>query len=338
MRFWRRYLTVFCFLLLLVVFAGCGGENSTRVHPPAGSPEVEKPLKGKVIIFHAGSLTVPLDRMAEEFERLHPGIRIEREASGSRTAARKVTDLHRPCDIVAAADYTVIDELLRPTYTDHNILFARNELVIMYTPQSKYAGEITSKNWYKILLRPGVNYGRSDENADPCGYRTLMCWQLAAKYYRDPGLYERLNRGCPPRNIRPKEVDLIALLETKALDYVFIYRSVAEQHRLPYVSLPPELNLGDIRYADFYKNAAVRVKGKKPGETVVQTGKPIVYGVTLLNGAPNREAAAAFLKFMLDRNKGLRILKECGQPVLDPPLCEGTLPPELKGANLKPAA
>ncbi|RPF49429.1 molybdate/tungstate transport system substrate-binding protein [Thermodesulfitimonas autotrophica] len=338
MRFWRRFLTILAAALLLALTAGCGGKNTGSMHQPATKPAPKETLKGKVVIFHAGSLTVPLDKMAKEFERLHPGVKIEREASGSRTAARKVTDLHRPCDIVAAADYTVIDDLLYPTYTDHNVLFARNELVIMYTPQSKYAGEINSKNWYKILLRPGVNYGRSDENADPCGYRTLMCWQLAAKYYRDPGLYEKLNRGCPPRNIRPKEVDLISLLETKTLDYVFIYRSVAEQHKLPYVTLPPELNLSDIRYASFYKEAAVRVKGKKPGEMVTYSGKPIVYGVALLKNAPNREAATAFLKFMIDRNQGLRILKECGQPVFDPPLYKGTLPPELKEAALKPAA
>uniref|UniRef100_A0A7C2E3S1 Tungstate ABC transporter substrate-binding protein WtpA n=1 Tax=Ammonifex degensii TaxID=42838 RepID=A0A7C2E3S1_9THEO len=338
MRFWRRCLTILAGILLLALTAGCGGKNTGSTRQPATKPVPKETLKGKVVIFHAGSLTVPLDKMAKEFERLHPGVTIERGASGSRTAARKVTDLHRACDIMASADYTVIDELLRPNYTDHNILFARNELVIIYTPQSKYAGEINSKNWYKILLRPGVNYGRSDENADPCGYRTLMCWQLAAKYYRDPSLYEKLNRGCPPRNIRPKEVDLLALLQTGALDYTFEYRSVAEQHKLPYVALPPELNLSDIRYTGFYKNAVVRVKGKKPGETVTYVGKPIVYGAALLKNAPNRETAAAFLRFILDRNQGLRILKECGQPVLDPPLYKGTLPPELKGTALKPAA
>jgi molybdate/tungstate transport system substrate-binding protein len=338
MQFWRRYLTILAAILFLSLTAGCGVKSPAPGQRPTGTPAGKETLKGKVIVFYAGSLAVPLERMAKEFTRLHPGVNVVLEGSGSRAAAKKITDLHKPCDLMVSADYTTIDELLRPQYTDHNILFARNELVIAYTPRSKYAGEITPANWYRILLRPGVNYGRSDENVDPCGYRTLMCWQLAAKYYRDPGLYEKLNRGCPPRNIRPKSVELLAMLESGALDYAFEYKSVAEQHGLRYVTLPPELNLSDIRYASFYKQAAVQVKGKKPGETVTYVGKPIVYGAALLKNAPNPEAATAFLKFMLDRNQGLRILEECGQPPLDPPLYKGTLPPELKRANLKPAA
>lgn len=338
MRFWRRFLTILAGILLLTALAGCGGKSSAPGQRPAGVPVGKEPLKGKVTVFYAGSLAVPLERIVKEFTRLHPGVSIRLEGSGSRAAAKKITDLHKPCDLIVSADYAVIDELLRPQYADHNILFARNELVIAYTPRSKYAKEITPTNWYRILLRPGVNYGRSDANVDPCGYRTLMCWQLAAKYYRDPALYEKLNRGCPLRNIRPKSVELLALLESGALDYAFEYKSVAEQHGLRYITLPPELNLSDIRYAGFYKQATVQVQGKKPGEMVTYVGKPIIYGAALLKNAPNCKAAAAFLKFMLDRNQGLRILKECGQPVLDPPLYKGILPPELKRANLKPAA
>ncbi|RDV80713.1 tungstate ABC transporter substrate-binding protein WtpA [Ammonifex thiophilus] len=325
--FKRRWLAGAVMLLFLssCFLTGCGTKPQTQSSAPA------KELTGKVIIFHAGSLTEPLKKMAQEFEAKHPGVKIELEASGSRAAAKKVTELHKPCDILASADYEVIEELLRPKYTDNNILFARNELVIAYTPKSKYANEINSSNWYQILLRPGVNYGRSDENADPCGYRTLMCWQLASKFYNDPTLYDKLYKNCPPRNIRPKSVELLAMLESGALDYAFEYKSVAEQHKLRYVALPPQINLGDIKYADFYKQAAVQVKGSEPGKMVTYQGTPIVYGVTLLKEAPNKEAAVAFLKYMLAKDGGLKILQEMGQPVLDPPLYLGTLPPELAG-------
>ncbi|MGO0122591.1 tungstate ABC transporter substrate-binding protein WtpA [Desulfothermobacter acidiphilus] len=316
---------VIAVLVLGSLLTGCG----TKAQAPATTPAQE--LTGKVIIFNAGSLTEPLKRMAQEFEAKHPNVKIEMEASGSRTAAKKITELKKPCDIMASADYEVIEELLRPQYTDNNILFARNELVIAYTPKSKYANEINSDNWYQILLRPGVNYGRSDENADPCGYRTLMCWQLASKFYNDPTLYQKLTQNCPARNIRPKSVELLALLESGALDYAFEYKSVAEQHKLKYVSLPPQINLGDMKYADFYRQAEVQIKGSEPGKMVTYKGTPIVYGVTLLKDAPNKNAAVAFLKFMLSKDGGLKILQEEGQPVLDPPLYLGTLPPELAG-------
>ena len=68
--------------------------------------------KQQVYVFHAGSLTIPFQQMEEVFEAQHPQIDIIREASGSRNAARKISDLHRRCEIMASADYSVIDKLL----------------------------------------------------------------------------------------------------------------------------------------------------------------------------------------------------------------------------------
>ena len=98
---------------------------------------------------------------------------------------------------MASADYDVIDTLLIPNFASWDIHFATNQLAIMYRPDSKYAKEINGNNWYNILLKPGVQYGHADPNADPCGYRTLLSWQLAEKYYKDPGLYKRLVDGSP---------------------------------------------------------------------------------------------------------------------------------------------
>ena len=169
--------------------------------------------QGKVIIFNAGSLSIPLKEMAEAFNKQYPKVEVLREAAGSRGCARKITDLKKPCDIMASADYEVIDKLLIPKYASWDIHFATNQLAIMYRPDSRFAKEINSKNWYQILLKKGVQYGHSDPNVDPCGYRTLLSWQLAEKYYKVPGLYQKLVAHCPPQNVRPKETDLIALLE-----------------------------------------------------------------------------------------------------------------------------
>ena len=139
---------------------------------------------------------------------------------------------------MASADSEVIRTLLMPVYADFCIDFSTNEMVIMYTGKSRYAEMINIQNWMKVLLRPEVEYGHSDPNSDPCGYRALLTWQLAEKHYRMPGLYQRLKDKMPDKNIRPKETDLIALLETRELDYIFIYRSVAIQHQAKYLLLP----------------------------------------------------------------------------------------------------
>ncbi len=47
-------------------------------------------------------------------------------------------------------------------------------------------------------------------------------------------------------------------------------------------------------------------------------GESTTYGVTLIKDAPNKEAAVAFLEYMLDPKGGLKILKDQGQPPFIP--------------------
>ena len=143
-------------------------------------------------IYHAGSLAIPFDDITREFNKLYPDIRVETEISGSATAIRKVTQLGKKAGIVASSDYTLIPELMFTEYAEWYIIFAANQMVIAYTDNSLFGDEIDKDNWYQILQRDGVRYGRSDPDQDPCGYRTLMVWQLAEAYYGIPGLYDKL--------------------------------------------------------------------------------------------------------------------------------------------------
>ena len=68
----------------------------------------------------------------------------------------------------------------------------------------------------------------------------------------------------------------------------------------------------------FYRQAKVTVSGEKPGETIERVGASITYGITLLDKAPNREAAEAFLQYLFDPKGGLEILKSMGQPPIVP--------------------
>jgi molybdate/tungstate transport system substrate-binding protein len=273
---------------------------------------------GKLIIFHAGSLSVPFQTIEKNFEKKYPGVDVQREPSGSSQAARKVSELGKPCDIMASADYKVIDKLLIPQYADWNIRFATNQLVLCYTDKSQYAREINADNWYKILAKKGVVWGHSEPNVDPCGYRSLMVIQLAEKHYKIPGLYDNLIANRPIENVRPKSVELISLLQTGNMDYAWEYLSVAVQHGLKYVVLPDQINLGNYKYDSLYAEAVVRVTGKKPGTFMNLKGKSCTYGVTLIKNAPNREAAVAFLAYMLNPQEGLKVLQEMGQPPFVP--------------------
>ncbi|MHC4133063.1 MAG: tungstate ABC transporter substrate-binding protein WtpA [Planctomycetota bacterium] len=311
----ERLILVFLVLLLLIT-------NTTK-----SAPQDNK----KLIIFHAGSLSVPFKHIAREFNKLHPDVRIFLESAGSRICARKISDLHRSCDVIAVSDYTVIDELLVPEHAEWNIKFASNEIVIAYREQSRMAKEISQNNWYEILLDKEVKFGRSDPDADPCGYRTVFTAILAEKFYIRPGLAELiLNKD--QKHIRPKEVDLLPLLEVGAIDYIFIYRSVAEQHKLKYITLPDQISLKSCKYSDFYKTASTRITGKEPGTYMTKTASPIVYGVTIPNNAPNRELALDFTDFLLNSQKGLAIMKQNNQMSVVPSSTETfeKIPKKLK--------
>ena len=315
----RLAISLFLVLVLtLTLIVGC----SSQPTPPAT-------LSGKLPIFHAGSLTIPFAQISEEFNKLHPDVEILAEAAGSTTTIRKVTELQKECGVIASADYTLIPQLMFPEYTDWYIIFAANQMGIAYTDESRFGDEINEDNWYEILQRDGVKYGRSDPDQDPCGYRTLMVWQLAEDYYNAPGLYDKLYAAKGDLR-RPKSVELIALLESGDLDYAFEYSSVAAQHSLNYIALPPEINLSDENFKDFYATAQVDISGKEPGETITQTGKPIVCGVTIPKNAPHPELAVAWVDFLLSCD-GMAIMEANGQPPVIPAVTndKSKLPDEL---------
>lgn len=309
-------------LLLLAAVAGCGTKK-----PQAASTSA---LSGELILFHAGSLAVPLREITKLYREKHPGVTVKAEAAGSRDTARKVSDLARPCDVLAAADYQVVEELLMPQHAEFNIRFATNELALAATEKSKLADKVNAENWPEILLRSDVAFGRADPNRDPCGYRTAMLFQLAERHSMQPGLAEKL-LAKDHRYIRPKETDLLALLESGEIDYLFIYRSVIQQHGLKLIALPDEVNLKSPALAELYRTATVQVTGRNPGETATQTGEPIVYSVTIPLNASNRPAAEAYVGLLLSP-EGQAVMAANGQSPLNPALVDhpDKLPPVLK--------
>jgi len=279
-------------------------------------------------IFHAGSLSVPLQKIGEEFSHKHPRIRIAFESSGSVDAVRKITDLNKSCDVLAVADWILIPKMMYNSDASWVIIFASNEMVIAYTDKSKYSNEIDSTNWYKILSRDDVTIGRSDPNCDPCGYRTLMVFQLASIHYSDPSINTTLWKH-ENTIVKPKSVELLALLEAGQLDYAFEYKSVAVQHHLKYVELPDEINLSNWTLRDYY--AQVNVTISKGNEKVVIKSAPILYGVTIPSNAKHPSDAIELIKFVLSED-GRNIIDECGQNPIYPAYTDdlARAPPELK--------
>jgi molybdate/tungstate transport system substrate-binding protein len=329
------------------------------------TPTSSSPQKTKLVVFEAGSLMVPFAQVEREFEKANPDIDVEIQAHGSIQVIRHVTELGEDVDMVAVADYSLIPMLMYQTmmsdgkpYADWYIKPATNQLILAYTPNSKYADELNTDNWYEIIARPDVRIGLSDPRMDAVGYRTLMVTKLAEYYYDDDSIMQdtvgwyftvpivaRDEDGISlitvPELLEPSEnrmylrgasMQLIALLQSNDIDYAFEYKSVVTQQNLNYLELPPEINLGDNNFAEYYRKVRVKIDFRRfKSVTPEFEGIPIGYGMTIANNSGQKKAAARFIQFVLGAD-GQRIFSENHHPPLIPPECDNisVLPDELK--------
>ncbi|HJH31909.1 MAG TPA: tungstate ABC transporter substrate-binding protein WtpA [Methanosarcinaceae archaeon] len=325
-------------IILVTSFSGCmeiPGDKATNLK-----------------IFHAGSLGIPMEELEQRFEELHPDVDVQREAAGSVACVKKITELDKQADILASADYTLIQSMMIPDFTDWYVVFARNQIVIAYTDDSKYSDEINQDNWYEILRKDDVTFGISNPNDDPCGYRSQLVTQLAETYYSDDMIYddimganteitvstqgdisaikmpmsEDINPDTKKIMLRSMEVELSSALEMGEIDYFYIYRSVAVQHGFKFVELPSQIDLGSIEYTNMYNKVNIELSNGK-----IIDGKPIVYGITIPNNAIEHDLAVEFVKMMISE-EGQQVFIDNGQPPIIPAVTNnlGSVPNELK--------
>jgi molybdate/tungstate transport system substrate-binding protein len=342
-----KYSMLTLLVTMLILSCACVSQEPGA---PATLPATPAPgEKITVKVFHAGSLTGPFEKLKDEFEAKYPNTEVLLEPAGSVDTIKKVTELQKPADVVASADYALIPQYMVPKSADWYITFAKNQMTLAYTNQSTYASEITADNWYKILSRDGVRWAFSDPNSDPAGYRTPMVIQLAENYYNDTTIFDTLigehssitasesggvwtiNATNPAPDgtkltIRPKSVELVQLLQAGGIDYAWEYRSVSVQNNLSYLELPDAIDLSSVDYADRY--ATVQVEAVSGNGTVKYVGAPIVYGITVPKIAEHPDYGLLFVK-MLISPEGQAILTADGQPPVVPAGGYGSVPADL---------
>ncbi|MBF7082544.1 extracellular solute-binding protein [Desulfallas sp. Bu1-1] len=260
-------------------------------------------------ILHAGALRKPIKECIHILWEKYPGLKVELDYAGSRACARAVAE-GKVVDVIALADYKVFNDILIPKFVDTSFVFATDQMVLAFDEFSTDSHKINEQNWMDVLLgNNSIKYARSDHRLDPCGYRTLMLWQLAEDYYRRPGLYNLLENNWS--NLYPKSLDLaVALMEGK-IDYGFEYLSVAKQMNLQYILFPPEINLSDPRFAGFYARAKVIIEGNYPGLETEITGAPIEFAVAIPKNSNQKELAQEFID-ILTGPRGEEILEQNG--------------------------
>ena len=289
----------------LCAVSACSGPRDD--HRDSARATGAAPAGASILVYTAAAIAQPMRAVLDTFVA-RTGVRYTQETGSSLELARKISELGGEPDVVALADPDIFPALLEPRFTTWHAVFARNRIVLAYTAKSRGAAEIDSTNWYQVLERPGVEVGRSDPNTDPSGYRTLLVWQLAERHYKHPGLYDEMLRAAPPKNVRPREADQVALLQIGELDYIWTYQNLADNAGLRYVTLPATVDLGTPSDSAAYALASTRVVGKSVGDTITIRGGPILFGVTVPTAAPRRDEAQRFVAFLLSAN-GTHILR-----------------------------
>lgn len=357
----KKFAIILVLSLLGLGFGSCNGQQA----------EVTQVEKTPLVVFGAGSLIIPFGDIEKAFEAKYPNIDVLAEYHGSIQVMRHATELHEPIDVVATADVSLIPMLMYAAnvpetgkpYANWYINFASNHLALAYNADSKYADEINADNWAEVIARPDVKTGIADPRFDASGYRALMAYALTEIANEDYGLFGPMFDGqftfpitifrgdemttiTVPEILETKSgshvvlrgasIELIALLELGDLDYAFEYESVIQQHGLKMMSLPPEANLGEQDYAEFYKQVQVNLDFQRFATVKPQfRGERIGYGITIPASAPHPDEAAQFIDFLLSP-EGRSLMEADHHPMFDTFIADGyeNLPPVLQSSTV----
>lgn len=281
------------FLLVLTVVMTVAGS----VHAPA-----TRAAGGTVNVFYAGSLLTLDENLVGPAFAAANGYTYQGKGAGSLAIATQIKGRIATPDVVELADPAVNRQLMgaaNGNYVSWYLTFARSELVVGFDPRSRFAAAFRTVQhhglaWYRALEQPGLRLGRTDPNLDPKGYRALFMAGLAQRVYHLHNFSRRV-LGSPTNaaQIFPEEV-LVARMLTGQIDAGIFYLSEVKDLGIPYITLPPTVNLGATKYARLY---ATQRFTSSAGATIA--GAPILYTITIPSTAKNPDGAAAFVRFVL---------------------------------------
>jgi len=278
-------------------------------------------LSGKLTVMHAGSLTGMCRLVHEEFKNLNPDVEIVDVSAGGVMLIRDMAK-GKQTDLYLSVDYADIPKFMIPEFADWYVIFAATGFVLRYTDQSKYAGEVNAENWLEIIQREDVAFWRSDPENDPAGYRSLMVFQLAEKYYEIPGLANKLAEKSGKQFLYSNTVT------ERDKGYSFSYSSWTMGGKI--IHLPDQINLSNDKFSEYYRQASVTIPGLKPGTSVTMQGESIKLGLTIPKTCINRPAALDWTRLLLSA-KGKSVIETAGKHPLKQVFAGdlSKVPPEL---------
>jgi molybdate/tungstate transport system substrate-binding protein len=289
---------------------------------------------GVVSVLYAGSLTSLLEKTVGPGFAKKAGYTYQGEGQGSTAAARMIHEKLRQPDVFISADPAVNSNVLMGPANGDVVrwfaTFAAGELVIGYNPTSRFAKDLAAAAagrmpWYKVLAEPGFQFGRTDPDADPKGYRAIFLFRLAAAFYDLPSMINILGPLRSSPQIFP-EPELLARLEAGQLDAGVFYKHEVVAKNIPFITLPDQINQGRQAFAENYSLQSYTTQ-----RGVVFHGSPILFTITIPTTSKNVTGAIAFVRYLTAGDGKAAIEADGLRPV--PLLAAGnvnSIPPEIR--------
>ena len=275
---------------------------------------------GQVNVLYAGSLLSVMEtKIGPAFSNL--GYDYRGEGHGSIQNANMIIDGQRFPDVFISVGANPINILInnnKPSLAKWYLGFASDEMVIAYNPKSPFASDFQKAKtgvvpWYHVLAKPGIKFLRTDPFLDPKGCYTVIAAKLAGILYHNSSLSPSILNGERNKDqLRPEEI-LLTLLEQGEADAIPAYKHEAIERGFPFISLPPQINLGNPAFANYYKQASCTTQQ----DGSLTYGKPIVFDITIPNTVRNNVGAIQFVKFILSK-QGSIILQNDGFKTIVP--------------------
>lgn len=312
---WVGLIALACVLAGALVGYEFRGGPAPSANPP-GSPVLS--------ITAAGTLGSVFPALAALLANESSGVQAPiaaQQYQGSLAALAAITKLHGTYDVAAAADLRLIPSLLEPSWASWELVFASSPVVLAYDPGVAAFSGINTTNWAERIQGPGVLLGVANASVDPNGYNAIFALELQGLVFNGslntvyghffttpPGSYAVPN---PVSTRVIAETQVATLLATHQIQASLTYESYAVSHHLSYVSLDPRVNLGsfDATLVTGYAQATTTIRSGNA--TVLQTGFPVAYAVTVPSNAPNATLGQLFIHLLLSP-QGTALLEAYG--------------------------
>jgi molybdate/tungstate transport system substrate-binding protein len=242
---------------LLAATFGTAAAHAATARPAAG---------GDVDVLSAGSLDTLMTKIAPIFKK-DTGYTLVDTSHGSTALASSIKNKLIVGDVFVSASPAAdnsIRGLQNGGWVSWYADFATSPEVLGYYPKSKFATDLKTKPWYKVITLPGFRLGRTDPTQDPGGVLAVKALEETATKEHLPALKKLATETSDEYEEDTEEADI----QTGALDASFMYEADAISQDSPFVKLTGTDLAGD-------------------------------YTITVLKRAPHLAGAEAFVKFLL---------------------------------------